>query len=224
MRIASYAPFTVTVCFNGHNFVAQQLRNRSIQFQMRDNLFVSVDDMPAFRRAVAALAHQAIARFCDHWVYRCINLFPPSIRRKGFRYQWYIDQVERCHNLLFSSPDRRNALFGRLLDTGRAIGQPHVISRLFQRRLQAHRTGGRMQQTPADLAGHDRSDDRVGSFCGEARTAHRPREWTTRARPQAPRPSPVSKLGCCATVCTRDHRFSESRVTHLPSKPLRAEP
>jgi hypothetical protein len=147
IRIASYAPFTVTVCFNGHNFVAQQLRNHAIQFQMRDNLFVSVDDMAAFRRAVAALTHQAVARFCDHWVYRCINLFPPSARRKGFRYQWYIDQVERCHNLLFSSSDRLNALFARLLDNGRSIGQPHVISRLFQRRLQAHRTGGRMQRT-----------------------------------------------------------------------------
>jgi hypothetical protein len=80
-------------------------------------------------------------------VYRCINLFPPSARRKGFRYQWYIDQVERCHNLLFSCSDRLNALFARLLDSGQAIGQPHVISRLFQRRLHAHRTGGRMQRT-----------------------------------------------------------------------------
>jgi hypothetical protein len=34
IRIASYAPFTVTVCFNGHNFVAQQLRNHAIQFQI----------------------------------------------------------------------------------------------------------------------------------------------------------------------------------------------
>lgn len=147
IRIASYAPFTVTVCFNGHNFIAQQLRNRRVQFQMRDNLFVAVDDMPTFRRAVAALTHQAIAHFCDHWVYRCINLFPLATRRKGFHYQWYLDQVERCHNLLFSSQDRLNALFARLLDTGRAIGQPHVISRLFQRRLQAQRTGGRMQRT-----------------------------------------------------------------------------
>jgi hypothetical protein len=80
-------------------------------------------------------------------VYRCINLFPPSARRKGFRYQWFNDQVERCHNLLFSWSDRLNALVARLLDSGRAIGQPHVISRLFQRRLHAHRTGGRMQRT-----------------------------------------------------------------------------
>jgi hypothetical protein len=147
IRISSYAPFSVTVCFNGHNFVAQQLHKRGIAFQTRDNLFVSVHDVAAFRRACTALTHQAITRFCDQWVYRCINLFPPSARRNGFCYDWFLDQVERCHNVIFSSPDRLNALFGRLLDSGRAIGQPHVIARLFQRRLQASRTGGRMQRT-----------------------------------------------------------------------------
>lgn len=148
IRIASYAPFTVTVCFNGHNFVAQYLTHRNVGFEMRDNLFVSVDDEKVFRRALAALTHKAIERFCDRWVYRCINLFPSNARCEGFRYQWYLDQVERCHNLIFHEGDRLSALFGRLLDTGRAIGQPHVISRLFQRkRLHASRTGGRMQRT-----------------------------------------------------------------------------
>jgi len=147
IRISSYAPFSVTVCFNGHHFVAQQLSKRGVSFQMRDNLFVAVGDRKVFQRACAALTAQAIEDFCDRWVYRCIPLFSREIRQAGYRYQWYIDQVERCHNLLFRSADRLNALFGRLLDLGRAIGQPHVIARLFQRRLQASRTGGRLQRT-----------------------------------------------------------------------------
>ncbi len=148
IRIASYAPFTVTTCFNGHHFVAQYLKTRGVSFQMRDNLFVSVADEKVFRRGIAALTHQAIERFCDRWVYRCTHLFPPRVREQGFRYQWYLDQVERCHNLIFRDGDRLNALFGRLLDRGRSIGQPHVISRLFQRkRIHANRTGGRLQRT-----------------------------------------------------------------------------
>ncbi|HMB08066.1 MAG TPA: hypothetical protein VKP69_30595, partial [Isosphaeraceae bacterium] len=55
IRISSYAPFPVTVCFNGHHFVDQQLRNRAIGFQMRDNLFVQVDDSGVFHRACTAL-------------------------------------------------------------------------------------------------------------------------------------------------------------------------
>jgi hypothetical protein len=147
IRLSSYAPFTATVCFNGHNFVAQQLRNRGVEFQMRDNLFVQVADPKAFQRACEALTPEAIERFANHWVYRCINLFSPAARQAGFHYQWYIDQVEWCHNLIFSSEERLNTLFGRLLDSGRAIGQPHVLSRLFQRRLQAKRTGGRIYRT-----------------------------------------------------------------------------
>lgn len=147
IRISSYAPFTVTVCFNGHNFVAQQLRKRGIAFETRDNLFVAVDNAKGFQRACTALTQEAIAAFCDRWVYRCINLFSPAARQAGYRYHWYMDQVERCHNVIFRSADRLNALFGRLLDLGRAIGQPHVIARLFQRRVQAKRTGGRMYRT-----------------------------------------------------------------------------
>jgi hypothetical protein len=147
IRISSYAPFPVTICFNGHHFVAQQLSKRGIAFHMRDNLFVHVADTKAFQRACAALTAEAIEDFCERWVYRCIPLLSPRIRSDGYRYQWYLDQVERCHNLIFRSTERLNALFGRLLDSGRAIGQPHVIARLFQRRLQANRTGGRLQRT-----------------------------------------------------------------------------
>ena len=147
IRISSYAPFPVTVCFNGHNFVAQQLAKKKIDFQTRDNLFVAVGNVAAFHKACAALTAEAIEAFCERWVYRCIPLFTPAARNDGYRYSWYLDQIERCHNLIFRSQDRLNALFGRLLDSGRAIGQPHIISRLFQRRLHANRTGSRLYRT-----------------------------------------------------------------------------
>ncbi len=147
IRISSYAPFGVTVCLNGHHFVAQQLRNRQVGFEMRDNLFVAVDKPNVFHRACEALTPQTIAAFCNRWVYRCIPLLTPAARREGFTYQWYLDQVERCHNLIFATATRLNALFGQLLDRGRVVGQPHVISRLFQRQVQARRTGGRVYRT-----------------------------------------------------------------------------
>ena len=148
IRISSYAPFPVTVCFNGHHFVARQLDKRGIGYQTRDNMFVAVNDKKRFRRAVAALTPRAIERFCDSWVYELTVWFPARARRMGFRYRWFLDQVEYSHNLIFHEEDQLNALFGRLLDRGRQIGQPHVIARLFQRqRIHANRTGGRMQRT-----------------------------------------------------------------------------
>ena len=148
IRISSYAPFPVTLYFNGHNFVAQQLRRQGVRFQMRDNMFVQVDEEKAFRRAIAALTPRAIERFANRWVYDLTVWFPERARRRGFYYRWFLDQVEYSHNLIFRDPDRLNALFGRLLERGREIGQPHVIARLFQRkRVHAPRTGGRMQRT-----------------------------------------------------------------------------
>jgi hypothetical protein len=148
IRISSYAPFPVTVCFNGHHFVAQYLRSRGVGFQMCDNMIVAVDDPKAFRRAIRALTPRAIERFCDDWVYQLTVWFPPRAKRQGFRYRWFLDQVEYSHNLIFREKDKLNALFGRLLDRGRQIAQPHVIARLFHRqRLRTQRTGGRVQRT-----------------------------------------------------------------------------
>ena len=147
IRISSYAPFPVTLCCNGHNFVAQQLTKKNVSFKMRDNLFVEVGDAKAFHKACLAFTAEAIEAFLNRWVYRCIPLFTAPMREDGYGYAWYLDQVERCHNLIFRDKNRLNALFGRLLDKGRAIGQPHIISRLFQRRVHASRTGGRMQRT-----------------------------------------------------------------------------
>lgn len=131
-----------------HRVVQQEKAVYCIIYQMRDNLFVAVDDTKVFRRAIAAFTPRAIERFCHGWVYDWIPLFPRRAQRRGFHYRWFLDQVEYSHNLIFRHSDRLNALFGRLLDRGRAIGQPHVIARLFQRkRLQAKRTGGRMQRT-----------------------------------------------------------------------------
>lgn len=147
-RISSYAPFPVTVCFNGHHFVARQLDKKRVGYEMRDNMFVAVSDEKRFRRAIAALTPRAIERFCNSWVYELTTWFPTRARRLGFRYRWFLDQVEYSHNLIFHKEDQLNALFGRLLDRGRQIGQPHVIARLFQRkRIHANRTGGRMQRT-----------------------------------------------------------------------------
>jgi len=97
IRISSYAPFPVTVCFNGHHFVAQYLRSRGVGFQMCDNMFVAVDDPKAFRRAIRALTPRAIERFCDDWVYELTVWFPPRAKRQGFRYRWFLDQVEYSH-------------------------------------------------------------------------------------------------------------------------------
>src|SRR5262249_9049961 len=115
--------------------------------QMRDHLFVQVDNPQVFQRACKALTPQAIAAFCHRWVYRCIPVFTSEARREGFAYQGYLDQIERCHNLIFASTERLNAFFARLLARGRALGQPQIISRLFQRRLHASRTGGRLSRT-----------------------------------------------------------------------------
>jgi hypothetical protein len=148
IRVSSYAPFPVTVYFNGHNFVAQQLSRQGVGFQMRDNMFVEVQNEKVFRREISALTARAIERFANHWVYHVTVWFPDRARRRGFYYRWFSDQVEYSHNLIFRDPDRLNALFGRLLERGREIGQPHVIARLFRRkRLQTQRTGGRMQRT-----------------------------------------------------------------------------
>ena len=51
IRVATYFPFNVTCYFNGHSFVAEQLRRDGTRFRKVDNAFLGVADVAALQAA-----------------------------------------------------------------------------------------------------------------------------------------------------------------------------
>ena len=47
LRVCPYFPFNARICLNGHNWLAQRMRNAGIQFRQEDNAFLTCSDPPA---------------------------------------------------------------------------------------------------------------------------------------------------------------------------------
>jgi hypothetical protein len=68
IKIATYAPYPVKVCLNGHAWVKQQLRQEGIAFTALDNGFRSCQDPQRLRTLCDELRAEQIQAFFDKWV------------------------------------------------------------------------------------------------------------------------------------------------------------
>src|SRR5258707_3328576 len=72
IRVASYFPFNVTLYFNGHSFVAQELTRAGVGFRKADNAFLAVEDVVALQAAADRLNAPMLQRRSAYWVRRLV--------------------------------------------------------------------------------------------------------------------------------------------------------
>jgi hypothetical protein len=98
----AYFPFNVTCYFNGHSFVAQELRRTGVHFRKADNAFLAVEDVAALRAAADRLSAALLQRRCAYWVRRLVPTFSPAERaalQPGYRYS--MGQMELATEVVF---------------------------------------------------------------------------------------------------------------------------
>ena len=68
IKICSYFPFEVKVCFNGHEWAKQQLQQAGIGFEALDNGFAACDDPGRLQEICHTLNAPKIQALFDQWV------------------------------------------------------------------------------------------------------------------------------------------------------------
>src|SRR5262249_15762401 len=114
-----YFPFNVTCYFNGHSFVAQELRRDRVRFRKADNALLVVGDVPALQAAADRLSAALLQRRCNYWVCRVAPVFSPQERealRPGHRDS--TAQIELATEVVFK---RRGAAQG-IVPAGLRVG------------------------------------------------------------------------------------------------------
>jgi hypothetical protein len=145
IRVASYFPFNVTVYFNGHSFVAQELTRDAIRFHKADNAFLGVADVAALQAAADRLSAAILERRCTYWVRRLVPTFGPSEREAlhlGYRYS--MAQVELATDIIFKRTAPLKALFQRACELGVLVGGAERTTHLFGQRIN-RRYQGKLQ-------------------------------------------------------------------------------
>jgi hypothetical protein len=113
IRLETWLPFTVQVCVNGREWLAQQLRRQGLAFQQLDNCVFEVADLPRAQRLLAQLETRLWARVLRVFAAR-VN---PFLRQGGVRpYYWSLDEREYASDVLARSATALQAIYPALVD------------------------------------------------------------------------------------------------------------
>jgi len=135
IKVCSYFPFEVKVCFNGHEWAKQQLRPAGIGFEALDNGFAACDDPERLQEICHSLNAAKIQALFDHWVEQLPWPLSAEDRAAGYRHQLSVWQLEVSETLVFTDPEQGRALIESIIRDNLDVGRPDRVSLIFDRRV-----------------------------------------------------------------------------------------
>lgn len=143
LRVPIWCPFRLQFYFNGHNYLAQQLRRHQVQFQQLDNAFVSLQDFDKAQELVDSLQvaklHKSLDRFASRYC--------PVLTELGMSYHWSIMQAEYSTDLVFRSQDDLQPVYEQLVRTAVHAVKADNVASFLGRKL----TGNYQDEVGNDL-------------------------------------------------------------------------
>jgi len=113
VRVPTWLPCRLQIDFNGHNWLAAQLRKQNIPYQLRDNAFVKIGDWRQGQQIADAWQGRRIHRKLDEFAQR----FCPIFAQLGVQYHWSIDQCEYATDIVFHRQADLGAIYENLTRT-----------------------------------------------------------------------------------------------------------
>ena len=135
IKVCTYFPFDVKVCFNGHEWAKQQLRQAGIEFEALSNGFLSCAEPEHLQTICHQLDAEKIQALFDRWVDQIP--WPLSVEQQaaGYRHQLSIWQMEVSRTQVFADPEQGWALVEALIRDNLDLGRPDRVSLIFERRV-----------------------------------------------------------------------------------------
>ncbi len=135
IKVCTYFPFDVKVCFNGHEWAKQQLRKEGIGFEALQNGFLSCEDPQRLQTICHQLNAEKVQALFDHWVEQIPWPLSQQNRAAGYRHQLSIWQMEVSRTQVFEDREQGWALFEALIRDNLDLGRPERVSLIFERRV-----------------------------------------------------------------------------------------
>jgi hypothetical protein len=141
LKLSSYFPFTLKVCFNGHEYLKCQLARAGIAFEPLDNGLLTCAD-PARAQALAdGLTAEKIEAFVRKWLARLPAPFSPADQAAGYTYALSIRQAEFARTQVFDRPLTGRLFFEQVIREHLDLGRPDQVRLIFARRIQRNTPG-----------------------------------------------------------------------------------
>ena len=135
IKVCTYFPFDIKVCFNGHEWAKQQLRKEGIEFEALNNGFLTCANPERLQVICHQLDVQKIQALFDRWVEQLPWPISPQQRAAGYAHQLSIWQLEVSRTQVFQDPEQGWALVEALIRDNLDLGRPDRVSLIFERKV-----------------------------------------------------------------------------------------
>ena len=137
LRVPTWCPFRLQFYFNGHNWLANQLKQRGIAYKMLDNAFVHIDDYAAANQLANEFDVEILHLRLDEFA----RQYCPVVTELSLTYYWSMMQSEYATDLVFKSRDTLQAFYPHLLETLTHVVKPTDIATFLGRKLNGNYQG-----------------------------------------------------------------------------------
>lgn len=131
VRVPTWAPFRIQVYFNGHQWLAQKLRQQGIAHVLRDNAFIQIDDFGKAQELADAFDVSRLHARLD----RMAKQYCPVIEALGIKYHFSLMQVEYATDIVFRRQSDLAPLYQSLVRTAVHAVKPDQIATFLGRKL-----------------------------------------------------------------------------------------
>jgi hypothetical protein len=131
LRVPTWCPFRLQFYFNGHAWLAAQLKQKGVAFELLDNAFAHIADYAIANELVSQLNVEQLHILLDAFVQQ----FCPVVPSLNLNYHWSIWQAEYATDLVFRSPANLQAFYPLLLETLISAVKPADIATFLGRKL-----------------------------------------------------------------------------------------
>jgi hypothetical protein len=137
----AYAPFSIWLCLNGHEWAKRQLDKARIGYETLDNGVRSCEDPKRLQKICDRLGPGAVQNFFWRWYWRLPSPFAESDVRAGYVYELAFRQFEISETLVFDRPPAARAWFEGVIRDHLDIGRPHQVALFFERPVSGRTPG-----------------------------------------------------------------------------------
>lgn len=131
LRVPTWAPFRLMFYCNGHNWLANHLRNNQIDFKQLDNVFIQLEDWTKVQSLADKFPverlHQALDRFAKQ--------FCPVVRHFPNTYHWSLKEAEYATDIVFKTKESLQPIYENLVRTAIHAVKPDNVATFLGKKL-----------------------------------------------------------------------------------------
>jgi hypothetical protein len=141
VRLQTWVPFTIQVCINGREWLANRMQRAGIRFERRENCFTWIEDLPAAQRLMDRLATRSWARVLNALARRVNPLVGGKSGLDIHGYYWSIREGEYATDVMFRDAQALREVYPRLIDHAIRQFTCEDVLRFLGRRTNARFSG-----------------------------------------------------------------------------------